>query len=119
MVLADLQEKLSASLEELTSQTYLNTYRVQPRSSLLKYVGLGTRANSIWKMAQYIIATNDDNVANVSIQQYLEGWKILVKNYKNQFLILLLLASYMKLHKLLVQLYALKLYLHLAKQDKT
>ena len=88
MVLADLQEKLSASLEELTSQTYLNTYRVQPRSSLLKYVGLGTRANSIWKMAQYIIATNDDNVANVSIQQYLEGWKILVKNYKNQFLIL-------------------------------
>ena len=58
MVLADLQKGLKGFTEELSSQTYLNTYRVQQRDSLLAE-GLGTRANSIWKMAQYIIATYD------------------------------------------------------------
>lgn len=86
MVLADLQKGLSNFTEELSSQTYLNTYRVQRRDSLLAD-GLGTRANSIWKMAQYIVATYD-NRPNVPIEEYLIGWGTLVKNYKNQFLLI-------------------------------
>lgn len=86
MVLSDLQKGLSNFAEELSSQTYLNTFRTQRRDSLLAE-GLGTRANSIWKMAQYIIATYDNNEKE-PIESYLKGWKTLVKNYKNQFLII-------------------------------
>ena len=86
MVLSDLQKGLSSFAEELSSQTYLNTFRTQRRDSLLAE-GLGTRANSIWKMAQYIIATYDDK-KDEPIESYINGWKTLVKNYKNQFLII-------------------------------
>ena len=86
MVLADLQKGLSNFTEELSSQTYLNTYRVQRRDSLLAE-GLGTRANSIWKMAQYIVAIYD-NRESEPMQSYIKGWKTLVKNYKNQYLII-------------------------------
>lgn len=86
MVLSDLQKGLSNFTEELSSQTYLNTYRVQRRDSLLAE-GLGTRANSIWKMAQYIIAIYDGKEAE-PMESYLKGWGTLVKNYKNQFLII-------------------------------
>jgi hypothetical protein len=89
MELTDIQEKLNvANLEALTSQTYLGTYRVQGRDSLLKD-GLGTRANSIWKMANYIVAFCDDNPTN-DIDMYLRGWSELCKNYKNQYLIIAL-----------------------------
>lgn len=85
MELANIQEKLASFAEELTSQTYLGTYRVQGRDSLLKD-GLGTRANSIWKMAQYIIAVYEKQ--KNPIVDYLSGWKTLVKHYKNQYLII-------------------------------
>ncbi len=86
MVLSDLQTGLSNFTEELSSQTYLNTYRVQKRDSLLAD-GLGTRANSIWKIAQYIVAIYD-NKPDEPLDSYLNGWKTLVKNYKNQYLII-------------------------------
>ena len=86
MELADIRTGLEGFVEQLTSQTYIGTYKIQTRSSLLAD-GLGTRANSIWKMAQYIVATYD-NKSKESIQHYLNGWKALVKIYKNQFLIL-------------------------------
>ncbi len=81
----DLQEKLKAFVSEYTSQTNIGTFRVQGRSSLLKD-GLGTRANSIWKMAEYVVAYIDDSLPNKSL--YLKGWAELCKNYKNQYLIL-------------------------------
>ena len=86
MELTDIQKGLSSFTEELTSQTYHNTYRVQKRDSLLAE-GLGTRANSIWKMAQFIVATYD-NKKDVPLESYLNGWKTLVKNYKDQILII-------------------------------
>ena len=86
MELADIQKGLSNFTEELTSQTYHNTYRVQKRDSLLAD-SLGTRANSIWKMAQFIVATYD-NKKDVPLDSYLDGWKTLVKNYKDQLLII-------------------------------
>lgn len=86
MELTDIQKGLNNFTEELTSQTYHNTYRVQQRDSLLAD-GLGTRANSIWKMAQFIVATYD-NKKDVPLDSYLKGWKTLVKNYKDQILII-------------------------------
>lgn len=83
---SDIQRGLEQFVEELTSQTYLHTYRMQKRSSLLAD-GLGTRANSIWKMANYIIAYCDDS-SDTPIGKYLDGWAALCKNYKNQFLFL-------------------------------
>ena len=85
MVLSDIQSGLSVFSEALTSQTYMNTFKSQSRDSLLSD-GLGTRANSIWKMAQYIIAYYDK--ANEPIDKYLSGWETLVKNYRNQILII-------------------------------
>ncbi|MBR4326932.1 MAG: hypothetical protein IKP73_15555, partial [Bacteroidales bacterium] len=82
MELADIRTGLEGFVEQLTSQTYIGTYKIQTRSSLLAD-GLGTRANSIWKMAQYIVATYD-NKSKEPIQHYLNGWKALVKIYKNQ-----------------------------------
>ena len=86
MVLSDLQKGLKGFTEELSSQTYLNTYRVQRRDSLLAE-GLGTRANSIWKMAQYIVATYDGRESE-PLESYINGWNTLVKIYKNQYLII-------------------------------
>lgn len=74
-------------MDELSSQTYLNTYRVQKRSSLLAE-GLGTRANSIWKMANYIVAFCDDSQNEIPFANYLKGWSELCKIYKDQFLII-------------------------------
>ena len=85
MVLADIQSGLNVFSEALTSQTYMNTFKPQSRDSLLSD-GLGTRANSIWKMAQYIIAFYDKT--NEPIDKYLIGWETLVKNYRNQILII-------------------------------
>lgn len=83
MVLADIQSGLNVFSEALTSQTYMNTFKPQSRDSLLSD-GLGTRANSIWKMAQYIIAYYDKT--NEPLEKYLSGWDTLVKNYRNQIL---------------------------------
>lgn len=82
----DLFKALDKFTERLTSQTYLDTYREQGRSSLLKD-GLGTRANSIWKMAEYVVLYIDDK-NDTPIDNYLKGWAELCKNYKNQFLII-------------------------------
>lgn len=85
MVLADIQSRLNSFSEQLTSQTYLNTFKPQSRDSLLSD-GLGTRANSIWKMAQYIVAFYDKT--NEPLDKYLAGWDTLNRNYRNQYLII-------------------------------
>ena len=87
MEITDLQKGLGRFVEELTSQTYLNTYRTQKRSSLLAS-GLGTRANSIWKMAQYVVAFREEGEKATSKSDFLNGWSELVKIYKDQYLIL-------------------------------
>jgi hypothetical protein len=81
-----IQEGLKRFVEPLSSQTYLNTFRVQKRTSLLG-ADMGTRANSIWKMAEYIVAPYDNDESK-PLDEYLKGWAGLTKNYKNQFLII-------------------------------
>ena len=83
------QQELQSNLERFatfySSQTNKGTYRTTGRNSLLKD-GLGTRANSIWKMAEYIVATYEDS--DKPIQAYLDGWHALSKNFRDQFLFL-------------------------------
>ena len=82
-----IQQGLEKISERLDSQTYVGTYRETTRSSLLNYDGLSTRANSIWKMAQYVIAYYDNDTTK-EVSDYIRGWKILTRNYSDQFLFL-------------------------------
>lgn len=87
---SDICKGLATFNDKLTSQTYKNTYREQSRDSLLikdNSNSLATRANSIWKMAQYLVAYKDKE-ENVPIGKFLDGWKLLTKVYKDQFLII-------------------------------
>lgn len=82
---AELNQGLKRFAQYYNSQTNIGTFRSTVRSSLLNE-GLSTRANSIWKMAQYIIATHDSS--NKPKQDYLAGWKTLAANVGNQYLFL-------------------------------
>lgn len=82
----DIQKGLSKFVERYDSQTYLGSYRDTSRSSLLND-GLGTRANSLWKMAEYVVAKYDNNT-KAKLGEYLNGWKVLASNMGNQFLLL-------------------------------
>ena len=83
---SDIREGLSNFVDEYTSQTNKGTFRSQKRDSLLA-PGLGTRANSIWKMAEYLVAFKDDD-GKTPKEEYLKGWAELTRNYKDQHLFL-------------------------------
>lgn len=88
MECSDILQGLSQFCVRYDSQTYLGSYRETTRSSLLND-GLSTRANSLWKMAEYVVAKrgandNDDNLLNL----YLDGWRRLASNQGNQYLLL-------------------------------
>lgn len=72
-------------VERYDSQTYIGSYRETSRESLLKD-GLGTRANSLWKMAEYVVATFDNQ--ELPISDYLKGWRTLASKVGNQYLII-------------------------------
>ncbi|MDO5320305.1 MAG: hypothetical protein Q4G65_16885, partial [bacterium] len=84
---ADLQQRLNAAVERYDSQTFLGSYRETARSSLLN-AGLSTRANSLWKMAQYVVAKKDAGSPDGASSGYLIGWRTLASNYNNQTLLL-------------------------------
>ncbi len=82
-------QELKSNIERFatyySSQTNKGTFRTTGRNSLLKD-GLATRANAIWKMAEYVIASYEE--PNLPIERYLEGWHQLAKNFKDQYLFL-------------------------------
>ena len=86
MVFSDIKKGLNQFVERYDSQTYLGSYRETSRSSLLNE-GLSTRANSLWKMAEYVVAQYDNNTS-ASINDYISGWKTLASNANNQYLII-------------------------------
>lgn len=85
MDFTSIKRGLEGFVERYDSQTFLGSYRETTRSSLLKE-GLSTRANSLWKMAEYVVAKLDDT--NNPIEDYLNGWKQLASSWGNQFLLL-------------------------------
>ena len=86
MEYTDLLSGLTSFTEKYDSQTYLGSYRETGRDSLLKD-GLSTRANSLWKMAEYVVAKYDEN-SSMPISKYIEGWKTLASSRGNQFLLM-------------------------------
>ena len=86
MDFSDIKQGLDQFVERYDSQTYLGSYRETSRSSLLND-GLSTRANSLWKMAEYVVARFDNNTTT-SIDNYISGWRILASNAHNQYLLI-------------------------------
>lgn len=82
---SSIKTGLEQFVELYDSQTFIGSYRETNRSSLLKG-GLSTRANSLWKMAEYVVAMFD-NTDN-SVDSYIKGWKQLASGANNQFLLL-------------------------------
>ena len=86
MEIKDIQQGLSQFVVKYDSQTYKGSFRDTTRDSLLKD-GLSTRANSLWKMAEYVIASYDNN-AGIPISQYIKGWLTLASKQNDQILFL-------------------------------
>ena len=82
---SSIKSGLEGFVERYDSQTFLGSYRETSRSSLLND-GLSTRANALWKMAEYVVAKHD-NTDN-AINKYITGWKQLASGANNQFLLL-------------------------------
>ena len=82
---SSIKAGLEGFVERYDSQTFIGSYRETNRSSLLND-GLSTRANSLWKMAEYVVAKYDNS--NNSVDRYIKGWKQLAAGANNQFLLL-------------------------------
>ena len=82
---SSIKTGLENFVERYDSQTYIGSYRETSRSSLLND-GLSTRANSLWKMAEYVVAKYDGRVTPLS--NYIDGWKQLAAGAANQYLLL-------------------------------
>lgn len=84
---SELKSNLERFATYYSSQTNKGTFRTTGRNSLLNS-GLGTRANSIWKMAEYVIATFEELPSGKGLNDYLQGWHSLSKNFRDQYLFL-------------------------------
>ncbi len=82
---SSIKTGLEGFVERYDSQTYIGSYRETNRSSLLND-GLSTRANSLWKMAEYVVAKYDNT--NIPIDPYIKGWRQLAAGSNNQYLLL-------------------------------
>ena len=82
---SSIKTGLEGFVERYDSQTYIGSYRDTNRSSLLNE-GLATRANSLWKMAEYVVAKYDKTTN--PIDSYIRGWKQLAAGANNQYLLL-------------------------------
>lgn len=78
---------LKSFVRQQRSEVNYGTYRETNRTSLLND-GLGTRANSVWKQSQFVVAyRNDDETSDYS-GSYLKGWAELTRGIFDQYLIL-------------------------------
>lgn len=71
----------------MDASTISGYHRDTSRSSLLQS-GTATRSNTAWKKCEYIIAYLDDADENKPLDEYIEGWKKITKNYGGQTLFL-------------------------------
>ncbi|MFV0218686.1 AAA family ATPase [Empedobacter falsenii] len=69
----------------MDARTIEGYHRDTGRSSLLQS-GTATRSNTAWKKCQYVIAYLDDSKNPKPLQEYIEGWKKITKNYDGQTL---------------------------------
>lgn len=78
---------LKSFVKQQKSEVNYGTYRETNRSSLLNE-GLGTRANSVWKQSQFVVAYRNNDETTDNVEPYLKGWLELTRGIFNQYLIL-------------------------------
>lgn len=85
----DIIDFLKTFVKQQKSEVNYGTYRETNRSSLLND-GLSTRANSVWKQSQFIVAycNEKESGAQDNIDLYLKGWKELTRGIYDQYLLL-------------------------------
>lgn len=83
----DIVNFLESFVKQQKSEVNYGTYRATTRSSLLNE-GLSTRANSVWKQSQFIVAYWSNESESNTVSDYLKGWLELTRRIHNQYLIL-------------------------------
>lgn len=83
----DIVAFLKTFVKQQKSEVNYGTYRETTRSSLLND-GLGTRANSVWKQSQFIVAYWSNNSETDDVSEYLKGWSELTRGIFDQYLLL-------------------------------
>lgn len=83
----DIVAFLKTFVKEQKSEVNYGTYRLTQRSSLLNE-GLSTRANSVWKQSQFIVAYRSSDNEPDDVSRYLNGWSELTRGIYDQYLIL-------------------------------
>lgn len=78
---------LKSFVKQQKSEVNYGTYRETNRASLLND-GLGTRANSVWKQSQFVVAYRNDDETSDNSESYLKGWAELTRGVFDQYLIL-------------------------------
>lgn len=83
----DIVAFLKSFVKQQKSEVNYGTYRETNRASLLND-GLGTRANSVWKQSQFVVAYRNEDESSDNADLYLRGWLELTRGVFNQYLIL-------------------------------
>ena len=78
---------LKSFVKQQKSEVNYGTYRETTRASLLND-GLGTRANSVWKQSQFVVAYRNEDETSDKSESYLKGWAELTRGIFDQYLIL-------------------------------
>ena len=78
---------LKSFVKQQKSEVNYGTYRETNRASLLND-GLGTRANSVWKQSQFVVAYRNEDETSDNSESYLKGWAELTRGIFDQCLIL-------------------------------
>ena len=78
---------LKSFVKQQKSEVNYGTYRETNRASLLNE-GLSTRANSVWKQSQFIVAYRNSEEKEDNLEDYLKGWLELTRGIFEQYLII-------------------------------
>ena len=80
-------EFLKSFVKQQKSEVNYGTYRATSRTSLLNE-GLATRANSVWKQSQFVVAYRNSDEEEDNLGKYLKGWLELTRGIFEQYLII-------------------------------
>lgn len=80
-------EFLKSFVRQQKSEVNYGTYRETSRASLLNE-GLSTRANSVWKQSQFVVAYRNSDEEEDNLDEYLKGWLELTRGIFEQYLII-------------------------------
>lgn len=86
MTKQEILDFLGTFVRQQKSEVNYGTYRPTARKSLLNG-SLSTRANSVWKQSQFVVAYMDDSEEETT-EAFLNGWSQLTRGIYDQYLVL-------------------------------